>query len=116
MKVWNPTSGSPPGDSTKGLGIPRESDLEGQRDLITRLPQHWGNRDSSLGGHKPNHVHTKTQRKRAATPRETEPKPPAGVWFSWGGVGRQGPRTGAGHWKQQAGKVPLGVNPPEGSH
>jgi len=24
------------------LGIPRESDLEGQQDLITRLPQDWG--------------------------------------------------------------------------
>ena len=27
-----------PGDLTKGLGIPRESDLEGQQDLITGLP------------------------------------------------------------------------------
>ena len=32
---------SQPGDldPTKGLGIPRESDFEGQQDLITRLPQ-----------------------------------------------------------------------------
>ena len=25
-----------------GLGIPSESDFEGQKDLITGLPQHWG--------------------------------------------------------------------------
>lgn len=30
--------------SNRGTGIPRESDLEGQRDLITRLPQDWGKR------------------------------------------------------------------------
>ena len=39
-----------PGDPTEGLGITRESDLEGQWDLIIRLPQDWG-KDSSLGGH-----------------------------------------------------------------
>ena len=38
-----------------------------------------GNRDSRLGGHKQNLVHTKTQRKGAVTPQETEPKLPARV-------------------------------------
>ena len=28
--------------SGKGLGIPRESDFEGQQDIITELPQDWG--------------------------------------------------------------------------
>ena len=34
---WN-LNVSQPGDLTKGLGIHRESDLEAQWDLITRLP------------------------------------------------------------------------------
>ena len=34
-------------------------------------------RDSSLGGHKHNLVHTKTQRKGTVTPQETERKLPA---------------------------------------
>ena len=34
-----PHQASQPVDLTKGLGIPRESDLEGLQDLITRLPQ-----------------------------------------------------------------------------
>ena len=37
-----PHQDSRPGDLPKGLGIPRESDLEGQQDLIIRLPQDWG--------------------------------------------------------------------------
>ena len=32
-----------PGDPEKGLSIPRESDFEGQEDLITELTQDWGN-------------------------------------------------------------------------
>ena len=46
------------------------------------------NRDSSLGGHKQNLAHAKTQSKRAVTPQETEPKltssvgePPLEVWI-----------------------------------
>ena len=35
----NPHQASQPGDLTKELGIPRESDLEGLQDLITRLLQ-----------------------------------------------------------------------------
>ena len=31
-----------PGDPAKGLEIPRESDFEGQWDLITALMQAWG--------------------------------------------------------------------------
>ena len=41
-KFSTPCQASQPGDPTKGLGIPKESDFEGQQDLITRLPQDWG--------------------------------------------------------------------------
>ena len=39
MKFLNPMSSFQPGDPTKGLGIPRESDPEGQWDFIIGLPQ-----------------------------------------------------------------------------
>ena len=39
---------SQPGDPEKGLSIPRESDFEGQQDLITELSQDW--RKQTLGG------------------------------------------------------------------
>ena len=41
------------GDPAKGLGIPRESDYEGQQDLITEFSQDWGNRDSWRAQTKP---------------------------------------------------------------
>ena len=50
MKILNPTSGFQPGVLTTGLGIPRESDLEGQRDLIIELPQDWGKQRLVLEG------------------------------------------------------------------
>ena len=37
-KFGTPHQASQPGDLTKGLGIPKESDLKGQWDLIIRLP------------------------------------------------------------------------------
>ena len=89
------------------MGIPGESGLEGQQGLIIGLPEGWGTRDSSLGGHKQNFACTKTQRREAVSPQETEPPLPAGV----GGppvavrVGRGSPQ-GWGYCK-----VPLGVNP-----
>ena len=39
---WTWCQASQPEDSTKGLGIPKESDLEGQCDLILGLPKDWG--------------------------------------------------------------------------
>ena len=42
MKVLNPVSSFQPGDPTKGLGIPGESGLKGQWDLIMGLPEDWG--------------------------------------------------------------------------
>ena len=40
-RFWTPLQASQTGNPSKGLGIPRESDLEGQWDLIIRLPQDW---------------------------------------------------------------------------
>ena len=50
MKVLNPTSGFPAWGSDKGLGIARESGLEGQRDLIVDLPEDWGKQILVLEG------------------------------------------------------------------
>ena len=41
-RFWTPYQASQPGGLTKRLGIPRESDLEGQKDLIKGIPQAWG--------------------------------------------------------------------------
>ena len=41
-RLWTPLQSSQPGDPSKGLRIPRKSDLEGQQHLIIRLPQDWG--------------------------------------------------------------------------
>ena len=68
MKVLGPDQDSQPGDLGNGLGDPRESDIEGLRDLTAGLPQDWGNRDSALGGHKQNLVFTRTKDKGAVTP------------------------------------------------
>ena len=43
-KFWDPNQISQPGDLAKGLRTPRDFDFEGQWDLITELPQDWGNR------------------------------------------------------------------------
>ena len=41
-RLWIPLQSSQPGDPSKGLGILRKTDLEGQQHLIIRLPQDWG--------------------------------------------------------------------------
>ena len=83
--------------------------------MIAGLPQDWEtgrNRDFTLGGHKQNLVCTRTERKGAVTPQETEPDLPASVGGSpveaWVGSGSL---WGQGHWQQQSWKMPLGVSP-----
>ena len=49
-RFWTSCQASQPGDPTKGLGIPRESGLEGQGDLIIGLLQDWGKQTSLSGG------------------------------------------------------------------
>ena len=78
MKIF--CQASQPGDPTKGLGIPRESGLEGQRDLIIELPQDWGKQ--------------RLQSWRASCR---------------GSVGRGSPQ-GQGHWKVPLGENALGVH------
>ena len=66
----------PTRDLAKVLTTIREFDFEGWWDLITELPQHWGN---TLGGHKQNFVCTRTQEKGTVIPQETEPDLPVSV-------------------------------------
>ena len=76
------------GDPAKGLGIPRESDFEGQRNLITELPQDRGKQRLLEGTNKA--CAPRTQRKGAVAPPETENLPvsvwgsPAEAWVSSG--------------------------------
>ena len=44
QKVYDPQQILQPGHPAKGLRTPREFDFEVQWDLITELPQDWGNR------------------------------------------------------------------------
>ena len=63
--------------------------------------------DSSLGGHKRNLARTKTQRKGAVTPQETEPKLHDSVGdLLW----RPGPAE-THHGDGDTGRVPVGINP-----
>ena len=49
-RFWTQHQTSQPGDLTKGLGIPRESGLEGQRNLIMGFPQDWEKQTPALEG------------------------------------------------------------------
>ena len=102
-RFWTPHQSSQPGDLTKELGIPRESYLEGNQIWLQDFHRTSGNRDSSLGGHKQNLVHTKTQGKEGVTSQETELKLPTRVGGfpveAW--VVRGSPQ-GRGHWQQQS--------------
>ena len=51
-RFWVPHQASQLGDPTEGLGFPRESDFEGQWDLIMGLHRTGGNRDSTLSRNK----------------------------------------------------------------
>ena len=85
-----------PGDLTKGLGIPRESGLECQQDLIIGFQRTEGNKDYSLGGHNQNFSHTKTQRRGAVTQQKIEPKLRAVLEDLLWRCGSAGDRTGSG--------------------
>ena len=101
-KSWATEETSQFGDPAKGLGIPRESDYEGQQDLITEFSQDWGNK-RLLGGYKQNPVRTRTQVKGAATPQEAEPDLPVfgSLWQRCGWVDSGLPK-GQGQWQQQS--------------
>ena len=95
-KVLGPTTNFPTWDLVKGLRSPWEFYFGGQWDLITKLTQDWGNRQT-LGGHKQNLVQTRTQKKGTVTPQETDPDLPVSVlkslaeaWVSSGLLQGQG--------------------------
>ena len=69
QKFQGPQEISQPGDLAKGLRTSREFDFEGQWDLITELPQDWGNRPLCI----------RTQKKGTVTPQETKPDLPVSV-------------------------------------
>ena len=92
MKVLNPTSGFPAWVPNKDNGNPSRP-----VGFNYRTSRGLGETDSSLGGHKQNFVHIKTQRRGAVTPEETEPKlpasvrgPPVEVWVGRGSPQRWG--------------------------
>ena len=106
---------SQPGSWTKGLEIPRESDLQGQN-LITRFPQDWGNRLQSWRAQTKPCVHQDSDDRRSLLKNL--------IWFRklnqnyllvleglLGSVGQQGLTTGMGGWQQLSGNIPFGINP-----
>ena len=56
----------------------RDSDSEGQWDLITELPQDWGKQ--TLGEYEQNFVSTKTQGREAVIPQETRNRAFLNTW------------------------------------
>ena len=76
MKVLSHLS-SQPSKPAKSLGIPRESAVKGQQDLICNQDQ--GNRRSTLGGHTQNLMCTRTQGKEAVTLQEIESDQPPNI-------------------------------------
>ena len=84
----SPTLSFPAWGLAKGLGIPRES--EDLWDWTVGLLQNGRNKNSTLRGHKENHVHTRTQGEGSVS-QKTEPDNPVSVGGSptevWVGSG-----------------------------
>ena len=94
-EVLGHTTGFQIWGSSKGIENSREFDFGGQWNLITDLPQDWGNR--LLEGTKIKLVCTRTQEKGAVTPEEIELDLPVRVQESpGGGLGRQWSGKGSG--------------------
>lgn len=97
-----------PADPTKGLGIPRESDLESQWDLIIGLLQDWGKQTSLLEGAVSCALRPRegavTHRRLDQKYLQVEESPVEAC------VGRGSPQE-VGHWQQQSGKALLGCMP-----
>ena len=75
-KIPGPRAGFPAWVSAKGLGIPRESDFEGQRDLIPQLPKDWGKQRLLEGTHTQKSCVHQDPGERSSDPQETEPDLP----------------------------------------
>ena len=84
------------------------SDLEGQWDLITGLPQDWGKQRLQSGRAQANLAHTKSQGKETVAPQETESDLPASVrgFPVEVRVGRGSPQRQR-NWQHQSGRCLL---------
>ena len=105
MKVLGSTADFPTWGSSKGLNIPRESDFEGQQDLITEFPQAWGSRDSWRKQRKPC-VHQDPGERSSDPTRDWGRLGCVCMGVSGGGVDRywinSGLLWGQGHWLPQS--------------
>ena len=101
-----------PGNPVRGNGVPRETDLEGHRDLITELPQGWGKQRFLEGT---NFVCTRNQGRGAVAPQRLSQ---ACLWVSEGLLQKCGSAV-ASLWDRGTGSSSPGrcvlVNPLEGS-
>ena len=79
LRFWTPRQSSQLGDPTKGLGSPRESDLEDHQDLIIGLPQGLRETKTPILEEKNNLVCINTEWKWEVIPQKTESKLPASV-------------------------------------
>ena len=104
------------GNLAKGLGIPRESDSEAQQDLITELPQDWGNRDFWIAQTKS--CSQKDPGERSNDPTRDWSRLPVSVWESLAEAWvESGLPQGQGHWQQQSWEVQhANISPLEGGH
>ena len=112
-----PGQASQPGDPAKRLGIPRESEFEGQQDLIIGLPQDWGKQTPLLEG--------TNKMLHAAVPRGKEQWHHRRLnqtyllvlegllWRCGSAVALCGDEN---HWQQNSWDMPLAVSPLEGHH
>ena len=75
LLFWTSRQVSQPGDPAKGLGIPRESGLDSQQYLLIGLPEDWGKQRLKSWRAQTKFSCTKTQRRGAGSPQETESKP-----------------------------------------
>ena len=101
MKVLNPRSGLPARGFGKETRLPRESNFEGQWDLITGFPHDWGK--ALLTGTNKILCAPGSTGKREVTPQETELDLPASdggssveSWIASGLL------QGWGRWQQQS--------------
>ena len=67
------------GGLAQGLGIPRDSDFEGQHDLITGLPQDWDKQKLHSWRAQTKFCSYQDPGERSSDPTETEPGQPASV-------------------------------------
>ena len=108
VKVQSPTSCFPVWESGTGTGIPRESAIDHQRDLITCLPEHWGKQrcHSWRAQTKPCMPQDLWERSSDST-RDWSRQTYLLVLQMWlGGGSLQGQR----HWQQQSWKLPFGIS------